>query len=200
MTRQEAVKWLSNLKMDIGKTQHQELWHYEQALDEIMQALEKEPTTEYSSDVISRQDAIDAWWYDEVFFGNQRDDMTKEQWLDYIADVIGSIPSAQPERKTDGDTISRQDAIEAVHGSYDEILDFKSTGRTIADSVEDIISNLPSAQQEIIRCKDCKHLQKWRSEESAKRSGQIYTCARNVFSFPKPEDFCSFAERRADDE
>ena len=42
MTRQEAVKWLSNLKMDIGKTQHQELWHYEQALDEIMQALKQE--------------------------------------------------------------------------------------------------------------------------------------------------------------
>lgn len=100
------------------------------------------------SDLISRQDAIDAWWYDEVFFGNQRDDMTKEQWLDYIADVIGSIPSAQLERKTDGDTVSRQDAIGAVHGSYDEILDFKSTGRTIADSVEDIISNLPSAQVE----------------------------------------------------
>ena len=42
MTRQQAVKWLSNLKRDIGKTQHQELWHYEQALDEIMQALKQE--------------------------------------------------------------------------------------------------------------------------------------------------------------
>ena len=45
-------------------------------------------------DTISRQDAIDAWWHDEVFFGNQRDDMTKEQWLDYITDVIESLPSA----------------------------------------------------------------------------------------------------------
>lgn len=43
MTKQEAVKWLYNLKRDIGKTQHQELWHYEQALDEIIQALEQEP-------------------------------------------------------------------------------------------------------------------------------------------------------------
>lgn len=43
MTREEAVKWLSNLKMDIGKTQHQELWHYEQALDEIIKALDQEP-------------------------------------------------------------------------------------------------------------------------------------------------------------
>lgn len=54
----------------------------------------------------------------------------------------------------------------------------------------------PSAQLEIIRCEDCKHLQKWRSEESAKKFGQIYACARNVFNCPKPEDFCSFAERK----
>ena len=51
------------------------------------------------------------------------------------------------------------------------------------------------AQAEIIRCKDCKHRQKWRSEESAKKFGQIYECARNVFDCPKPEDFCSHAER-----
>ena len=42
MTREVAIKWLSNLKMDIGKTQHQELWHYEQALDELIQALEQQ--------------------------------------------------------------------------------------------------------------------------------------------------------------
>ena len=46
MTKQNAIKWLQNLKMDIGKTQHQELWHYEQALDEIIKALEQEPKRE----------------------------------------------------------------------------------------------------------------------------------------------------------
>ncbi len=48
------------------------------------------------------------------------------------------------------DVVYRQDAIDAVRASYDEILDFKSTGRTVADSVEDIISDLPSAQPEQI--------------------------------------------------
>lgn len=58
MTRQEAVKWLSNLKMDIGKTQHQELWHYEQALDEIIQTLEQEPSCRNTRqvDLISREE------------------------------------------------------------------------------------------------------------------------------------------------
>ena len=45
------------------------------------------------------------------------------------------------------DLISRQDAIDAVRKSYDEILDFKSNGHTIADSVEDIIEAVPSAQK-----------------------------------------------------
>ena len=60
----------------------------------------------------------------------------------------------------------------------------------------DAIKNLPSAQPEIIRCKNCKHLQKWRSEESAKKFGQIYECVINVLTCPKPDDFCSCGERR----
>ena len=51
------------------------------------------------------------------------------------------------------DLISRQAAIDAVHLSYDKILDFKSTGRTVADSIEDIINALPPAQQ-LIPCSE----------------------------------------------
>ena len=46
------------------------------------------------------------------------------------------------------DTISRQAAIEAVHKNYDTILDFKTDGKTISSSIEDILSNLPPAQFE----------------------------------------------------
>lgn len=44
--------------------------------------------------------------------------------------------------------IERQAAIDAVHKNYDTILDFKSDGRTVADSFEDIINTLPPAQPE----------------------------------------------------
>ena len=37
----DAIIWLKNLKADIGKTEHQSLWHYEQALSEIIEELEK---------------------------------------------------------------------------------------------------------------------------------------------------------------
>ena len=46
------------------------------------------------------------------------------------------------------DLIDRQAAIDEVHKNYDTILDFKSDGRTVADSFEDIINALPSAQPE----------------------------------------------------
>ena len=40
MTRGEAVIWLINITADIGKAEHRELWHYEQALMEIREMLE----------------------------------------------------------------------------------------------------------------------------------------------------------------
>lgn len=43
MTNKEAVNWLINVMADIGKIEHEELWHYEQALDEIREMLESEP-------------------------------------------------------------------------------------------------------------------------------------------------------------
>lgn len=39
MTNEEAIKWLENLKSDIGKMQFQALWGYEQAIDEIIDLL-----------------------------------------------------------------------------------------------------------------------------------------------------------------
>ena len=43
MTKAEAVNWIINISADIGKIEHQDLWHYEQALDEIREMLEAEP-------------------------------------------------------------------------------------------------------------------------------------------------------------
>lgn len=43
MTRAEAVNWLTNIMYDIGKSQHRDLWHYEQALVEIKKMLEEQP-------------------------------------------------------------------------------------------------------------------------------------------------------------
>lgn len=43
MTSAEAVNWIINISADIGKAQHSDLWHYEQALSEIRDMLETQP-------------------------------------------------------------------------------------------------------------------------------------------------------------
>ena len=68
------------------------------------------------------------------------------------------------------------------------------------DWVEQIVSRLrndPEAEWvEVTRCKDCKHIRRWRSGEAAQKFGQAYECARGVFLAPHADDFCSKAERR----
>lgn len=49
MNNAEAVNWLINITADIGKIEHQDLWHYEQALSEIREMLEDAPTIEPSA-------------------------------------------------------------------------------------------------------------------------------------------------------
>lgn len=40
MTNGEAINWIINISADIGKAEHSDLWHYEQALSEIRDMLE----------------------------------------------------------------------------------------------------------------------------------------------------------------
>ena len=60
MTNKDAIKWLENLKNDIGNPYYERLWPYAQAIDEICELFEKEETiapiieqdmNEYTSDI-----------------------------------------------------------------------------------------------------------------------------------------------------
>ena len=42
MTNEDAIKWLENLKQDIGQLRHEDLWPYAQAIEEIMELLKEE--------------------------------------------------------------------------------------------------------------------------------------------------------------
>ena len=39
MTNENAIKWLENLRQDIGQLRHEDLWNYEQAIVEIIELL-----------------------------------------------------------------------------------------------------------------------------------------------------------------
>lgn len=88
------------------------------------------------------------------------------------------------------DTISRQAAIDALQKEinkgippFDDVMGSIRCGVRLA---RNIIEDLPSAQPEIIRCKDCKH---WDG---------VDTC--DVIDAPVwDNDFCSMAERRSNE-
>ena len=42
MTNEDAIKWLSNLKNDIGNPHYERLWPYAQAIEEICELLKEQ--------------------------------------------------------------------------------------------------------------------------------------------------------------
>lgn len=79
------------------------------------------------------------------------------------------------------DMISRQAAIDAVRTYYDDEY-------ALADSIEELIEKLPSAQPEIVRCKNCKHNQL--PSTSGNADCEIY------YGMTNKNGFCHRAERR----
>ena len=49
MTSEDAIKWLENLKQDIGQLRYKDLWHYEEAIYEIIELLKKDLEKKYAS-------------------------------------------------------------------------------------------------------------------------------------------------------
>jgi hypothetical protein len=110
-------------------------------------------------DLIDRQAVIDA-----LYDWSEHSMTDAEAW--HIRQVIGdikSLPPAEPncsEIPNNSDCISRQAAITAIQkvyadteGGTDKCAVWKNVGLTNALH---IMQDLPSAQPEIIRCKDCK--------------------------------------------
>ena len=103
------------------------------------------------------------------------------------------------------DLISRQAAIDAIeevdwyhqNNNKDMVHGANSSEDQAwykADDIYKTLEALPSAQPEIIQCKDCKH---WTHIKRTKR----YWCRTDDGLYdlnPSPDDFCSRAERRTD--
>ncbi len=84
--------------------------------------------------------------------------------------------------------INQQDAIDALKAwEEDSVWDdecLKHRGEPYWVAPSDVIERLPSAQSEIIHCKDCKYR-------------YSYGCC-NFAAEPQDDDFCSYAERRTE--
>ena len=149
ISRQAAIDVLMAI---LDKPKHAEFLY----TDEICKALNELPSAQpertdkhtetHACDCISRLGAIDICnnvidlWQGQLGEGA----------LVAIKNAINNLPSVQPDVPDTnvGDLISRQVAIDICHKNYDGILDFRSDGRTVALSFEDIINSVPSVKPE----------------------------------------------------
>ena len=102
------------------------------------------------------------------------------------------------------DLISRQAAIELIHTLYPSAPFIRMNRKRWEEKYkpyiecEKALERLPSAQPEIIRCKDCKHYEPHVSCAGGEYSGCDYWPNDGNESPCEPTDFCSYAERETD--
>ena len=105
--------------------------------------------------------------------------------------MVGSAPGNKGDEMKD-DLISRQTAIDAL--KRDEAL-VRAFGYQHAI---DAVQALPSAQPEIIRCKECKY---WKDSDGVYRRGfdAESKCPLNLKKVYEGTFYCGMAERRTDE-
>lgn len=102
------------------------------------------------------------------------------------------------------DLISRQAAIEALEREktycrafregYAPVDVFEKYNAGLTDGIK-AISSLPSAQPEIIRCRDCKH---WDKTWTNNWSPDYHYCPK-IDEVRKGDFYCRYAERRTNE-
>lgn len=110
------------------------------------------------------------------------------------------------------DLISRQAAIDAIYAEFEYVYCFNCDHEgneewcedchrkymkwsASRNTIERVLNGLPSAEPEIIRCKDCK----WYGRADKRRFYRGMDCLKKRIDTIVPDrDFCSRAERRTD--
>ena len=155
-------------------------------------------------DVISRQVVVDTVHKTILGFFSDEDDVmtdTEKTLLSVnkaVCNELAKLPSVHPEVSDTyvGDIISRQDAIDAlekvaelypwrVPGDCDSYSQYNEAWQDALNRADSEIEALPSAQTEIIRCKECVH-------------ADIFYHCDYMTTWHDGECFCSHGKRRTD--
>ena len=135
------------------------------------------------SDLISRQAAIDAFNtnLNELVVGGEENAKTVENYLNRVLDKIKYLPSALGTNLAEvgTDTISRQAAFDALNHELRCGAVIDQCGLEVA---YEVIEDLPPAEPQIIRCKDCKHYK--------------YGMCMKICASKSTNGFCDWGERK----
>lgn len=101
------------------------------------------------------------------------------------------------------DLIGRQDTIDAIEQHKTAVLEGLEVDEGIAYGyaaahrhLVEIVKRLPSAQPEIIRCKDCMY---WRRDRISCEGYAMCQTGEGGIRFRRENDYCSVARRRTDE-
>ena len=123
--------------------------------------------------------------------------LNKPDWCPLV-DVPDINVGKCSEIPNNSDCVSRRAVIEKLKREFNET-DVPDRYPGVFDAIEEWLSEreLPSAQPEIILCKDCIH--RWHSggRSVAGKWIRIYRCKRHGIEI-NLNDFCSYAERKKD--
>ena len=152
-------------------------------------------------DLISRQALRDAMYHEAFETDTEMQRWDSGCWIRYklFENIIDNLPSAEPNlqptcNQLATDCISRQDAIDAVNELTKWYYETYHEKRPTAIAVIDKLMDLPSAEPEIIRCKDCKHMIINEKHEAK----PMICCFTKMCGTTEPDWFCADGERRDD--
>jgi hypothetical protein len=134
------------------------------------------------SDTIDRQAAMNevvAWLKDRLIDRKNGKLLTER---------LRDLPPAQPELP-----FEIQDILDYLDTALHPIISPEHWN--VYSELHDMISTLSSAQPEIIRCKDCKY-----GNPNGMYGCKCYHYKRYEVHEMRPDDFCSYAERRTDEQ
>ena len=203
MSNREIIEWLKKKAEAVPMPGARKMY---EAAAKALEAAQPEHGTnlaEVGTDCISRQQAIKTvGWYschsgDELLFADN---------------ALRQLPPVNcSEFPNNSDTISRQDAVSRrrLLSDLKELITAWEKYPVMAEQIKGVevaigyVELIPSAQPEIIRCKDCKHWipydwmfsEVWRSKNMADYPEDEIGCDCCDMAM-KANDFCSRAERR----
>lgn len=84
MRYKDNIEWLKSLKHQIGQTQHRDLWHFEQVIDETIENLN--PLAKPHGRLIDADKLV--WFIDNHIASGKK-------WVEFetIKDMINSLPT-----------------------------------------------------------------------------------------------------------
>jgi len=107
---------------------------------------------------------------------------------------------ANEKRLIDANELMKQ--VKAIHKAVDTStinLDYDTGFHSATSQVQGLIAYMPTVDAvEVMRCKDCKHYKP--QNQGAHRNCTTPYCVRVVAVKVSPDDFCSYGERKDNDD